>query len=146
MARQASMNRLLQYTLGALVFSHIIPFLPFPHPDIRTPISNHDIFARLYDNHQKDYLVDSITWDSRFGCSIWHRFEHNQILWFANETMRDFLSILLSQNDNSTYTLGIRHARRTPEGDVLSWGPLNELDNTCALALLAKLLASVSDH
>lgn len=66
------------------------------------------------------------------------------MIWFGNKAVRDLLATLLSPDEGTAYTLGVRRARRL--GNVTtSWGPVTELDNNAVLALLAKVLASVSD-
>ncbi|KAF8121021.1 hypothetical protein EV363DRAFT_1187408 [Boletus edulis] len=144
-ARQANMNLLLHSTLGALVVSRVVPFLPETYADSHIQQSSHmTMIPRIYTLAQKNGLVDSVTWNAPFGCPIWHHVEGNRVLWFACQPVRDFLAILLSQNENNIHALGVRHMRRNTPGGIASWGPVNELDNTSVLALLAKLLASLS--
>lgn len=139
------MNRLLQCTLGALVVSQIIPYLPPPYPNICAQSSgNTTMHPRIYTQAEKTYLTESATWNPQFGYTLWHRFQGNQVLWFANPAVQNFLAILLSPNENSTYTLGVRWAKKDQFGHVLSWGPVTELDNDSVLVLVAKILASVS--
>lgn len=146
MARQGNMNWLLQCTLRALVISQVVPFLPLPYADIHAQWSSHMVMVpRIYMSAQKNCLVDSVTWNPCFGWQIWHHFKGNWVLWFTNQPVHDFLSLLLSQNENNAYALSVRHIRRNTLADIVSWGPVTELDNTSVLALLAKLLASVSD-
>lgn len=138
------MNRLFQCTLGAIIVAQIVPFLPLPHPDIRFQSADSLMTPRLYSAAQRDSFVASVRWVDQFGCPIWHHFEGPRILWFANDPVRSFLSILLSPCEDLPYTLGIRSARRVDSDQVASWGPASELDNPSVLVLLAKSFASVS--
>lgn len=145
-ARQANMNRLFQCTLGAVVVSQIVPFLPVPFADIRLQSSDNGLIPRIYTFAQERMLVDSVTWNNEFGCAIWHYFDGPRVLWFANSSVRNYLAVLLSPYENAPYTLGVRCARRVDSDQISSWGPVSELDNSSVLVLLAKSLASVGAH
>ena len=132
--------------MGTLVACQVIPFLPTLHIDICLQQSSHaTLIPRVYSSDHKLFFESSVEWDTQFGCRIWHEFQGNKIIWFGNEAVRLFLSMLLSPNKGALYMLGVRQARRGSPNVITSWGPVVELDNHSVLALLAKILALVSD-
>ena len=136
----------MRCTLGALVACQVVPFLPTPHIDIRLQQSSHaTLIPRVYSSDHKLFFESSIEWDTRFSCRIWHEFQGNKIVWFGNKAIRLFLSMLLFPNEGALYMLGVRWARRGSPNVITLWGPVVKLDNHSVLALLVKILASVSD-